>query len=705
MRIYRMTATFGKLEHQTLTLKPGLNIITAPNEWGKSTWCAFLVAMLYGIDTRTKTTKAALADKEHYAPWSGQSMEGRIDLNWKGRDITIERKTKRRIPLGEFSAYETKSGLPVPELTAANCGQQLLGVEQSVFRRSSFIRQADLPVTADEALRRRLNALVTTGDENNAADRMADTLKELRNKCRYNRSGLIPQAESERDALESRLTELEALEAQCGSLKVRIEELKAVIAQLKNHRQALDYAAAQAHAQRVAQARDALTAAEAQLQALETACATLPSREDSQKLAAQLRKLRSAWNALQAQQRALPDPPQKPLAPPPFEDLSMEDARKMLHDDTERYVAAKHSGAAVLLVVMGFLGLLCAGLLVFLRAYVFAGIAGVGSLVAFVWGLFELIRMGRRKSVLRKKYGSADQTRWPLPLADYERQLKDYLTRYQSHQKASSDIQSRFDTLQAALEQLCGSQDPEEATEGYDRAVATWDAYYAAAREADRAQSHFDALKAMSKPVQKPTLPDTLTHSGGDTDRLLSECAAEQQRLENRLSQYQGQMASLGSRGDLQSQLTQKVKRIAKLEKTYAALVIAQDTLAKAKEELQRRFAPRITKRAQQWMSAMTGGRYHTVTMDTEFSLRASTNQEDTLRDILWRSDGTIDQLYLSLRLAVAEELTPQAPLILDDALVRFDDQRMKAALGILEEISQHKQVIVFTCQGRESAL
>ena len=45
-----MTATFGKLEHRTLTLQPGLNIIEAPNEWGKSTWCAFLENMLYGTD-------------------------------------------------------------------------------------------------------------------------------------------------------------------------------------------------------------------------------------------------------------------------------------------------------------------------------------------------------------------------------------------------------------------------------------------------------------------------------------------------------------------------------------------------------------------------------------------------------------------------------------------------------------------------------
>ena len=133
MKIYKMTATFGKLRHAELTLTPGLNIIEAPNEWGKSTWCAFLLAMFYGLDTRARSTRGALADKERFVPWSGELMSGRIDLCWKGRDITIERSTRRRIPLGDFKAYETASGMPVAELTAENCGEWLLGVEQAVL--------------------------------------------------------------------------------------------------------------------------------------------------------------------------------------------------------------------------------------------------------------------------------------------------------------------------------------------------------------------------------------------------------------------------------------------------------------------------------------------------------------------------------------------------------------------------------------------
>lgn len=72
------------------------------------------------------------------------------------------------------------------------------------------------------------------------------------------------------------------------------------------------------------------------------------------------------------------------------------------------------------------------------------------------------------------------------------------------------------------------------------------------------------------------------------------------------------------------------------------------------------------------------------------------------LRSAMWRSEGTVDQLYLSLRLAVAKELTPDAPLVLDDALVRFDDVRHAAAMEVLRQEAENKQIILFTCQKRE---
>ena len=91
--------------------------------------------------------------------------------------------------------------------------------------------------------------------------------------------------------------------------------------------------------------------------------------------------------------------------------------------------------------------------------------------------------------------------------------------------------------------------------------------------------------------------------------------------------------------------------------------------------------------------------------MQEDLSLQAAAREEAVLRESLWRSDGTADQLALALRLAVAQVLTPEAPMVLDDTLVRFDDDRLTAALKLLQEIAREKQVILFTCQNREATL
>lgn len=702
MRIYKMTATFGKLEHETLTLEPGLNIITAPNEWGKSTWCAFLLAMLYGLDTRVKSTKTALADKERYQPWSGSPMSGRIDLNWNGRDITIERSTKRRVPLGEFRAYETASGLPVEELTAANCGAMLLGVEQTVYRRAGFIRFSDLPVTQDEALRRRLNALVTTGDESGAADRLAAQLKDLRNKCRYNKSGLLPQAEAQLEQLEQKLTELESLDIQSKKLRERIQEVKSWLKQLYNHQQALAYEKQARDAAQVAQARDAMVQAEETLNQLETLCASLPPRMETEEKVRELRSFRDQWNAIREEERNAPSQPQKPEMPNPFTGLTAEDARAMAREDAKQLTQLSGGKLPLVFMAVGIVGLLAAGVLVNLTAYAFAALAGAAGLASLLLGVWQYTQGRRQTASIVEKYGTADWKQWTAPIAEFEQAVENYSEELKTYQEVTSDLEVRLMVLRKRRDSLCGLQEPEEVLEFWQQAQRQWESCEQARREAALARQHYEALSSMVRPVEKPAFQDNLTQNEAETANLLAECAAEQQRLQNRLGQYQGRMEILGSPQELGLQRKRVADRITRLEETYEALTIALDTLSQARSSLQRRFAPRITQRAQEILSALTGNRYHSLTMGEDFSLQAGAGQEDVLHDAIWRSDGTVDQLYLSLRLAVAEELTPEAPLVLDDALVRFDDDRMAQALKILKEMAKNKQVICFTCQNRE---
>ena len=258
MDILHLTGTFGRLDHSELSLSPGLNVLYAPNETGKSTWGAFIRTMLYGLSTRER---GPLADKNRYAPWTGAPMQGRMDLTTHGDACTLLRETRRAAsPLGEFSCTYTGTGTPVPGITGQNAGEVLLGVPREVFERSAFIGQNALAVDQDAELERRIAALITTGEEGASYTEVRDRLKKQLNRRRSNRTtGQIPVLEREIADLESQRAHRDDLTRQAtaalqqlDSLRQQAEELQAQQA-LWRQRQQLDA---------IRQYRQAQTAAE-----------------------------------------------------------------------------------------------------------------------------------------------------------------------------------------------------------------------------------------------------------------------------------------------------------------------------------------------------------------------------------------------------------------------------------------------------------
>ena len=706
MKIYSMTATFGKLEHATLNLNDGLNIIHAPNEWGKSTWCAFLTNMLYGIDTRARAKGTELPDKERYAPWSGAAMSGRIELCWNGRDITIERRTKGRIPFGDFRAYETATGIDVPELTATNCGEMLLGVERNVFVRAGFLKLSDLPVTQDDALRRRLNNLVTTGDESGAGDQLGSKLKDLKNKCRHNQTGLLPQAERERDQLLHQQDALYELQKRSGVIQNRQQELSAHIAALENHKAALLYEASLSDAQQVAQAQQDQIYAQQLLEKISADCSSLPSRQEAEQKLSAAAALQDQWLALQMEAGALPAMPQ-PLTIPAHYQTSG-DIVEIAQKDQAQY-AALEAGRKKwnILIRLAFALSIAVGIvLVLMKQYILGG--GLAAGLVVLTAIASILHTGRSRKeteAIYARHPGLSPDKWVSDAQEFAAQQAAYHQELAQVQAANEAYNINRQALDRQISDLTGGAPLADSQKQWRQTLDRWDALADAQRDLKRADSHLKALQSMVKTVEPPKAADDLTLTESQTDAQLTNARFEQRQLQLELGQCQGRAETIGQESMLRARLDTLNRRIARLEDTYYALEIAQEALREATTTLQRRFAPRISKRTQELFSKLTGGRYQRITLGEDLSLNACTQEEDTLRPAQSRSDGTVDQLYLALRLAVAEELTPHAPLVLDDALVRFDDDRLKVALDILKEAAQQKQVILFTCQERETKL
>jgi uncharacterized protein YhaN len=565
----------------------------------------------------------------------------------------------------------------------------LLGVEKTVFTRSGFIKLTDLPVTQDEALLRRLNALVTTGDDSGTAEALEQQLKDLKNRCRYNKSGLIPQAQSEADALRESLNTLDDLKRQFEACRKQHKDTLNRISKLENHRTSLRYLDAQADAMRVASAVSDRETAAQQLQALEKECNEIPQREQASRALDKLQQLQDEKTALEAQLNAQPQADH-----PIFGSMAAEEAVTTAHRDTEAYVQAGIPNP--LLLILGAIAALLGTALTAVKPQQWY--FGVGLLLVGIIFLTAHILNAKKKKAIRKSLAA----RYDAPPETWIPMAKEYAG---VDSEDFSELKERMAALQAEIATLCEGEPLPDLMEQCREIIQKHDAYAAAQRDYQRYASHAATVEAMARPADAPEFDDELTCSNEETVRLLAEATDELRQIQLRMGQAQGQMEALGSEHELRSRYDAVQSRLSKLEDTYAAVSIALEALAEAKTELQRRFAPRLAQRAQKLFAAMTGNRYDRLTLDQDLGLQAGAENEDILRSALWRSDGTADQLYLALRLAVAAELTPKAPLILDDALVRFDDVRLKAAIEILREEAKQKQVILFTCQSREARI
>ena len=705
MKILSMTATFGKLNQATLNLEDGLNVLHAPNEWGKSTWCAFITAMLYGIDTRQRNTDAQLADKEHYTPWSGAPMAGRMEILWNGRRITLERSTKGRGFLNQFRAYETDTGLDVMELQAETCGQTLLGVEKEVFQRSAFLKQTDLPISDTPALRARLNALVSTGDESGTAELLEKKLKDLKNKCRHNKTGLLPEAEKVRDGILDKLEKRQSFQEEYGRLSARLEQLEAFGKHLKNHQAALAYQENFSYAQKLTAAQTAAEIAKKEYEELLAQCQALPSEADARNALSLTRQYRDQKDALQMQAQMLPAAPVAPATPEVFRGLEGKQALEKAQSDKKAYDALTEKKPKFSVAIMA--ALICVSIAL-------AIIPGIGLFLAPVpllgIGISYLVYSKKVKAhqeqlnALISAYPGITADRWESIAESYLEQEAAYLKEKQAYDETCKDIRQAMADLKEKIDALTKGQSLAqyewELQSVLEKYSALGDKKRILTQKAELAQT----LEGSQKAAPPPAYPDEMTFSASETARLLSDNSTQQNSVRHQLGQLQGQMESLGQEDSLTRELSRVRERISDLEKHYKALETAMGFLEKARSELQKRFAPRISQKAQEHMEKLTGGRYNRLFLDGDFVLNAGTTEDVTPRPSRWRSDGTIDQLYLALRLAVSQELIPDAPMILDDALVRFDDTRMKAALELLKEEGSHRQIILFSCQEREKA-
>ena len=173
---------------------------------------------------------------------------------------------------------------------------------------------------------------------------------------------------------------------------------------------------------------------------------------------------------------------------------------------------------------------------------------------------------------------------------------------------------------------------------------------------------------------------------------LVHTTEIDNQNTTKKLEEYVKLEEELESIEEDKKELEQKRNEIQK------AIEILEVAYNKMKEEI----TPKFTEKLSKTIDKISNGKYKNVRINTlgEIIVEDENGEYINAENL---SIGTIDQLYLSLRLASIEEITKEKmPIILDESFAYYDNERLKNILKYLSEEYKDNQIIIFTCTKRE---
>lgn len=196
-----------------------------------------------------------------------------------------------------------------------------------------------------------------------------------------------------------------------------------------------------------------------------------------------------------------------------------------------------------------------------------------------------------------------------------------------------------------------------------------------------------------------------IENSKNDLEQITNEINEGKIKLNTLEIEEKGISSQLEELITLQEEHENLSEQLKEIEQKNYEINLAKEFLEKAYEKMKTNITPKFTENLSQTIKNITNDKYSKVNINNENGLIIEMqNGEYVSAEKL--SIGTIDQLYLSLRMSMVEEISKEKmPIILDEAFAYYDDERLENILKYLIERFNNHQLIIFTCTNREKEI
>ena len=757
MKINRIhIISFGGLKNYTLELSDGFNCIYGQNEQGKTTVMSFIKMMFYGSERGSSQISKNIRKK--YTPWDGSPMAGSIEFESDGKSYKLEREFRSSNSTDKVTLTDLSLG--EKQTVEGNIGVRLFGLSSAAFDRSIFIGQSGFPENdpnAEGELNARLSNMASTGEEQISLEEISSRIEKARFSLisksgkagEYYKNTLLAEELKQRldqsvcanlrylegkEKLISYANETAKLVKKADTLKSRLsreqdiknaeklEELlltKEKLEEVKAHLTLSDGTPADENYLRnlkfvKSKLQNASFKAEAKEKEAEIIKNQLDTLVDGPKLSTDETPEKLSEDLISLD---------KNLA-------SLQEKAKETNDKIRELTDKKSNQGATLnptLLIIDISLFAVSGVMLLvskIAAISFFAAAVIMTVLSFVLKSDKKAKiMGEEIAALENIFNSQSSH-----IEELKAQIGDKKTKLEAIKLAASSniqvIEKQKAELSAALEQLSALRDEENSInmelDNLINRINTADGNKenilnilesAVSRQKELKQhigfllkdlnniSYEDAKKKLEtiKAVGNDEKVD-FTKLSADYESLSKEISNRKETEATAAAELKAMLNGVENTDVLKSQLKEKNDLLTAQKEFCDSADIALRVLTESFAELRQSYGSQLEKKAAEIFARLTDGKYSGMTVSKSFSINVSLRENPISREAEYLSNGTFDQAYLSLRLALSSVLGEDLPLFLDDTLTQYDDIRAQATLRFLKDYSKAGQLVMFTC-------
>ena len=676
---------YGNIENKDINLEEGINIIHGANESGKSTLLNYIISIFYGI-SRNKDGKV-LSDYEKYKPWNSNEFSGRISYKLEnGEKYEIFRDFNKKNPkIYNDKLEDISDRFETDKKDGSKFFIEQMGIDKQMYLSTVVSTQEE--VRLDEKnqnmLIKKIANLAGTGEDNVSYKKALIKLQEkIRDEIGTNKTSQKPINIIEKEIVEinnkivetekyrNRKYEIDAEKEQILSELKKLEQQKQILQELQNSMKSEE------------ETKNRLEIREKNRKDNIAKINELTNQKNT--INAESERVQSAKNHLQDIIKGHKEN---------IEKLNSE-IEKIANEKEETQEKEKPSISFIVITVVLAIALICS--IILIKNYIVSGILGVAIIANIVFYVINKNKQKVNKAKLREKINQEKQYK----REKLENQKQQIIANVNTTEKELEKQEEEEKQVNSELSMLKGQiilleKNNEKITEEIEQD-----------NKAIKEESNKNKQQIIEKYKDK-NINDLLYIN--DYQNYISKI--EETINNNRIRikgleiEYNTIVPQLDEMVVLEEKREADKEKLAELREKESIINIAIENLMDAYEEMKTTITPKFTKNLSESIQKISSNKYNKVTINDENGMIIENNRGEYVEAIKL-STGTIDQLYLALRLSMIDELSKEnLPIILDESFAYSDNNRLKNMLQYLTSDLNNHQTIIFTCTDREQKM